>query len=462
MCEGIVEELHGIDLGDRRLNKRAVTVAEQLAAQPQASINAACGGFSETVAAYRFFDNDKVQPDKILQPHVDTTRRRIAQQDVVLVVQDTTELDLSDHPPKDARCLDREDRFGLYDHTHLAVTPQQLCLGVVGSEQFDREPESLGRAKERERRPIEEKESFRWLCGYRLASDLAGECPDTQIVSVADCEADIDDVFLEVEKHPTPADFVIRAKENRSTPERDPEGGPYSYRKIFDQVRASDVRMIKTIPLERTPKREARQAELHIRAMRVTAKSPANRPTLPTVTYNIVLVEEVGGPGDETDVCWPLMTTLPIDSVEDIFRVIDYYRTRWLIEVYFRTLKTGCRVEEIQLETVARLRNCLAFYKIIAWRVMYLTHLNRECPDLPCTSVFDQSEWKSVWRIATRRELPERPPTLSEFMPMLAGLGGYNNRASDPPPGPQAIWTGLRRMTDFALAWVAFGPETKT
>ena len=152
----------------------------------------------------------------------------------------------------------------------------------------------------------------------------------------------------------------------------------------------------------------------------------------------------------------------PIDTVEEILLVIDYYAARWTIEVFFRTLKTGCRVEEIQLEKMARVKNCLAFYKIIAWRIMSLTHLNRECPSLPCTAVFADSEWKSVWRVTTKKELPETPPTLSEFIPLLAQLGGYNNRRSESPPGPQVIWTGIRRMTDFAIAWINFGPDEQT
>jgi len=132
---------------------------------------------------------------------------------------------------------------------------------------------------------------------------------------------------------------------------------------------------------------------------------------------------------------------------------------RWVIEIYFRVLKTGCKIEEIQLETLARVKNCLAFYKIIAWRVMYLTYLNRECPEVPCTAVFDDSEWKSVWRVTTKQELPKTPPTLGEFMRLLTQLGGYNNRRTESPPGPQTIWTGIRRMTDFAIAWINFGPE---
>jgi hypothetical protein len=459
MGEGIAEELKGIDLGDKRLDQRGTGILETLGADPAASVNSACGGWGETMAAYRFFKNSAVEPDRILRPHLEATKRRMKEHPVVLIAQDTTELNFSAHPPRDAGCLNKEERLGFYDHTHLALTPQRLSLGVVRSEQYSRTLESLGKTKERANLPIEEKESFRWLDGYRLASDLAGECPDTQVVSVADSEADIYDIFLEADKHPTPADFVIRSKEARCTLERDPDSGPNVYCKMRDEVSASKVLTRRTVSLPRTPKRKARDAKLEVRAACVTLKPPHARSGLGAVTVNVVLVEEVDGPGDDTDVSWLLLTTLPIESVDEVLRVIDYYLARWIIEIYFRVLKTGCRVEDIQLETTSRVKNCLAFYKIIAWRVMQLTYLNRECPSLSCAALFDDCEWKSVWRVTTKRKLPKTPPPLSEFIPLLAQLGGYNNRPSEPPPGPQAIWVGIRRMTDFAIAWLAFGPK---
>ncbi len=462
MGEGIKDEVEGIDLGDKRLNRRSEAILEALAANPQASINSACEGWSDTLGAYRFFRNPAITPDQILQPHVAATVRRIKEHPVVLIVQDTTELDLSSHPPEDAKCLNTEDRFGLYDHTQLAVTPEQLCLGVVGVEEFDRAPETLGKTTERKTQRIEEKESLRWLTGYRLASWLAGETPATQIVSVADREADIYDIFMEAEQHLTPADFIIRAKQERCTLERDLDAGPAVYRKVRDEVSSSELRTMRTIELSQTSKREARQAELEIRAVEVAVKPPHARSSLPSVTYNVVLVEEINGPGDGTDVSWLLITSLPIDSVKDILCIIDYYTARWAVEVYFRVLKTGCRVEEIQLETMHRIKNCLAFYRIIAWRVMYLTHLNRECPSLPCDAVFDDCEWMSVWKVTTKEEIPDTPPPLSEFMSLLTRLGGYNNRPSEPTPGPQTVWVGVRRMCDFATAWLAFGPKQET
>ena len=460
MCEGIADELQGIDLGDKRLNRRSVKVIEALAANPEASINGACEGWGDTLAAYRFFDNESVTPEEILEPHRQATLRRIGVLPVVLIVQDTTELDFTDHPPKDARCLNRETRFGLYHHAHLAVTPDKLLLGVVGTECFDRAPESLGKTDERTTLPIEEKESFRWLKGYRLACELAAQCPTTQIVSVADREADIYDIFVEAQEQTgLRADYIIRGKEDRSTLERNPVAGGAAYHKVRDEVRRSKLLTTRVVELSTTPNRKARKAVLEVRAMTVRVKPPHARSHIPSVTVNIVMVEEVGGPGDGTDVSWLLITTLPIGTVDEVLLIVDYYVARWIVEIYFRTLKTGCCVEEIQLETNRRLQNCLAFYNIIAWRVLYLTYMNRTSPTLPCTAVFDDAEWKSVWRVVKKQSLPSTPPTLSEFMKLLTQLGGYNNRAQEPAPGPQTIWIGMRRMLDFATAWLSFGPE---
>ena len=440
------------------MNKRSKHLLEAFAANPAASINGACDGWGDTVAAYRFFDNKAVTPKEILRPHREATVRRMGQHPVVLVVQDTTELDYTKHPPKDVRCLNKAERLGLYSHIHLAVTPDKLILGVVGLDHFDRDAQTLGKSDERSSLPIEKKESFRWLRGYRLACQLAADSPGTQIVSVADREADIYDIFIDAQqKHGTSADYLIRARVDRCIPEHDLASGPAVFYKVRAAVGASRLLTTRVIDLGETPKRKARVARLEVRALRLEVKPPHERSHLPSVTMNVVLVEEVGGPGDDTDVSWLLLTSLPVGTVEEVSKIIDYYAARWAVEVYFRTWKTGCRVEEIQLETQARLKNCLAMYAIVAWRVLYLTYLNRTCPTLPCTVVFEECEWKSVWLVVAKQPLPKKPPELAEMMRLLTQLGGYNNRPSEPPAGPQPLWIGLRRMADFCLAWQTFG-----
>lgn len=456
----IEDEFQDIQLGDRRLNERAQSLLARLQANPTASINEACSGWDESKAAYRLFDNPNVQADKILAAHTNQTLGRIRGEEIVCIAQDTTELDYSDHPPKDVRNLDRVHRYGLYDHSHVAFTPEKLCLGVIDVHLYDRAPEQLGTSQERHGQPLRTGEGQRWLDGYRKCCEVAAKCPDTQIVSLADCEGDIYDIFVEAEQHDTPADFVIRSHRQRSTPEKDPNGGPASYKKMRAEIAACEPVAYREVQLPATSKRAFRQAKLEIRGTRMTLRAPhAKQSSMPAITISVVSVNEIDGPEDGTDVNWLLLSSLPIDGIDDILRIIDLYVARWPIEVFFRVLKSGCRVEEIQLETKERLTKALMFYKVIAWRIMFITFLGRECPELPCSVVFSDAEWKSVWKVVRRQDPPPEAPELATFIPVLATLGGYNNRQGDGPPGAEVIWRGSRRMLDFALCWQAFGPD---
>ena len=223
----------------------------------------------------------------------------------------------------------------------MAVTPSKLNLGVVGIDFFDREPQTLGKSDERSTLQIEQKESFRWLEGYRLACQLAAESPGTQIVSVADRETDIYDIFVDSQQQSGPrAEFIIRAKVAQSTPERDPAAGKAAYRKVRDEVGAAELLTTRTIELSVTPKRKARTAQLEIRAITVTVKPPHERSYLPPATLNVVLAKEVGGPGDGTDVSWLLLTSMPIGTIEEILMVIDYYVVRLAVELLFKRWKS--------------------------------------------------------------------------------------------------------------------------
>ncbi len=459
----IVSELDGLDLGDARLNRRALTLLARLADDPRASIPAACRGWSETDAAYKFFANPKTNAQAILAPHRQATIRRCAEEPVVLLAQDTTELDytLKSQSIEGLGVLDHRDRRGMHLHLHGAFTPKGCCLGIIDAKFLTRSEESIGKARERSSWPIEEKESIRWLEGYRLACSLQRTLFSGQVISIADREADIYEIFTEAASTPSwcRADFIIRAKNNRSLPEKAEENGAWCYRKLWSALEESPEVFRRTLDLSSTPKRAARVAELSVRASEVTLKPPyrADR-KLPEVTVRAVLAREIDPPDGVEPVEWLLLTSLPIDSRGAIEQVLDYYGGRWPIEILFRTLKTGCGVEELGLESMERLQPCLALYLIVAWRVMFVTYLGRECPNVPADALFTEAEWRSVWHIARQESPPASAPSLREFIPILASLGGYLNRRHDPPPGAQALWIGIRRMHDFAHAWLTFGP----
>lgn len=163
-------------------------------------------------------------------------------------------------------------------------------------------------------------------------------------------------------------------------------------------------------------------------------------------------------PKDEKPLTWILLTSLPVTTFEDVLTVIQYYLCRWEIETFFKVLKSGCKIEERQLQTTERMKALITIFMVLSWRVMFTMMMGRVCGKMPCDVIFDEAEWKSVYKILNRKQaLPEKPPNLEEFVVMIAILGGYVDRKTDGPPGIKVIWKGLARVVDFALAWEAFG-----
>ena len=173
------------------------------------------------------------------------------------------------------------------------------------------------------------------------------------------------------------------------------------------------------------------------------------------------MVRETDPPEGDVRVEWLLLTSLPIENAAAVRQVIEYYCVRWMIEIFFRTLKSGCRAEERRFETIDRQLRCLAVYLIVAWRTLYVCRLGQACPDVSCAAVFEPAEWKAVYRVVKNKPPPPHPPPLGEMVRMVAQLGGYVNRPRRDPPGPQTVWLGLQRMHDFALCWQLFGPEAE-
>ena len=170
---------------------------------------------------------------------------------------------------------------------------------------------------------------------------------------------------------------------------------------------------------------------------------------------NCILAVEDNPPAGEEPIRWYLLTSLPIDESEQIKTVIEYYRCRWEIEVFFRTLKAGCKVEELQLEELSRLLPCLALYMIVAWHILYVTMLGRTVPDLPCDVVFSEIEWHTAYSIANKKKPPKTPISLAELILIIAKFGGYLARKNDPPPGPKAMWVGMQTLMNYTIGFQA-------
>jgi hypothetical protein len=346
MAESLADEVRCAHFGDKRLSKRLGKIVDELSDKPNMSIPAATKGRAEMEAAYRFFDNRKVTPEAIVQPHISLTHQRIRQRAVVLLVQDTTELDLT-RPAQQvsgAGPLEAASRCGVFYHPLIAFGTDGLPLGTVWSKSWAREEvdtESTPEEKRERRRkiPIEEKESMRWLEGVRASREVAENCPQTECVCVADSEADIYELFSEprTTRRQRELHLLVRATHDRALSDRDNHlldavrETPCLYQTSIDVSRRKPK--IQGDSRKRRAQRDARIAETEVRATTVTLRPPHRFDRqLPEVTVNVVLVEETDPPQGETPIQWILITTLPIDEAEQVQRIIANYCIRWQIE----------------------------------------------------------------------------------------------------------------------------------
>lgn len=441
----VAAEMRSADLGDERLNRRLSLVLRRLADQPEKSLPAAFRGWGETQAAYRFFANEKVDADKILAPHREATLQRAQQHPVVLCVQDTSELDFTSRVKTEGLGpLNYEATRGINIHPMLAITPEGLCLGVLDLWQWVRDASDHG-GKDRQNRlsrPLEQKESLRWVEGYKTVSAFQEQVGETRLVYMADRDSDLFELFEAAEQGK--ADWLIRAAQDRAV-----EGGGLIWEKVGQSPLLGQVEFNLPAGRGRSPRRVVQS----LRATRVLLRAPY-RPDkkLEAVEVTVILAREDNPPAGEEPIEWLLLSNLPVRSFEEAYEKVQWYLCRWQIEVFFKILKSGCKVEDLQLQSRERIEAALAVYLIVAWRVLYLTRLGRTVPDLSCEVAFSPQEWKAVYLVSKRQKPPEEPPRLSEILTLVAGLGGYLARKGDGPPGAKTIWIGLQRTRDFALA----------
>jgi len=451
----VEEELQGVVCGDVRLKKRLFTLVRDFYACPTGNIPQACGSRAKTKACYRFFDHPQMNMDTILHPHFQATAQRIAQEPLVLVIQDTTTLSYSTH----SACqglgpigTEKEKAVGLLLHDTLAVTPQGVPLGLVDIQCYTRDKESWRKKEKHHSLPGEGKESQRWIASFEATARLQKQCPKTTLVSVADREADFYSLFLQATATPQAPHLLIRAFQKRSL-----QG---EYRSYLEKLESQPVAGIQTITVPRRGNHPSRQAQLAVRFLEVTLNPPYYLKQERAVTLWAVSAQEETIPTDGSEpVSWILLTTMPVHNFSDACERIRWYCQRWLIEVYHRTLKSGCKIEERQLKSADRMENCLAIDLIVAWRIFFLTKQGRETPDVPCTVFFEEAEWKALVAYVTKNPVPvSNPPTLKEAIWMVAGLGGFLGRKSDGYPGTKTMWLGLQRLDDITSTYQVLIP----
>jgi hypothetical protein len=434
------EESQHADFGDRRLSTRMSRLLDHLGKQPTASIPGALGGWSEIQAAYRFFDNDRVTMPKILATHAVATVARMRGHPVILGLQDTTFINFDGQRATTGLGPHSSDlEHGFLMHPLLAVTPDRQCLGLLHAETWARDA-ALGQRTKRAHKPIEAKESMRWLKGYDHLAELHDQLPATRLVCVGDRESDIYELFDHARTDH--ADWLIRAVRDRCIID-----GPC----LREFLAGTPSRGSYVIDVPAKGSLPARVATVDVRWGRVRL-DPPYRPdrALSEIEVTAIEVHEPNPPAGIDALDWLLLTSLPCpDSLDEARTIISWYACRWQIEVFFRVLKSGCGIEQLQLQTRQRLEAAIAIYAIIAWRIMYALAVDRVCPETPATDIFTDEECTAAYALAKRK----RPPrvTLHEVLRITASLGGYINKKGQGPPGPKTLWLGWQRLRDVVM-----------
>jgi hypothetical protein len=361
----------------------------------------------------------------------------------VLAPQDTTTLNYTTHPmtgglgpinhAKDAA-------IGLLLHDTLAFTEEGTPLGILDAQCWARDPQDRGKSYRRYELPIEQKESMKWLRSYRKVAEAQKLCPHTLLVSIGDRESDLYELFVEAMKDPGGPGLLVRAEKSRK-------------RKVEEQflwevMSRRDVAGSLKIHVPRRGSRKARDTWVDLRFAEVELKAPKRSRTLPPVrVWAVHIVEQVSDEMIDSPIEWMLLTTVEVKDVADAQKRVEWYSGRWGIEVYHRTLKSGCRIKDRQLGTAERLETCLGIDMVVGWRIYHLTMLGREAPELPCTVFFKDIEWKALCCYVNKTPVaPEKPPSLRKAMFMVGAIGGHLGRKGDGFPGTQTLWRGLQRL----------------
>jgi len=427
---------------DARLDKRFERIIEQLETNISGSVPQASGNYHQAKAIYRFWDNKKVTTDAILTAAIRSTKSKCTQSDVVLCIQDTTDIDFSSlKQTRGLGYLEQNYILGIKLHSAIAVSGDGLPLGILKEHFWERPIEDFGKRKDRKTKEISEKESYRWV---EFQNELNKDLKDVKkLIHICDREGDIYE-YLSVERS---------------------ENQHLLLRIVQDRIISDETHRIKAylnnlpemgrtiVNVGRKGNEPPRDAELQIRFGKVKIQCPVNQKKnakIKEIELTVIKANEIES-GVEDPIEWYLATDWEIQTKADVEQCLEYYSYRWLIERFHYVLKSGCKIEDLQLETSDRLENSIATYTIIAMRILELTYLCRIKPDLGADVVLSQEEI-AILKIKYKNRIKEEKLMLKDAMILVAMLGGFMARKSDGMPGLKTIWRGM-----FALAMMVEG-----
>jgi len=438
------EEFKNLGINCGRTIKRFIRTMITLSRKTCESMAGASDSKAEAKAMYRLIENKKLTEEVVLHAHRKATIQKMKEigETIILSVQDTTMLNYTSH--KKTEGLGDygagPDHRGLIVHSALAVTPKGIALGLLDQYIWTRDPEERGKRVDKRQKPIEEKESYKWLRSMDKSS--LGIPNGIRLVHVGDREADIFEFFDHAKRNQQ--DFLVRVVQNRMTTEAS---------RLFDKVKSepSAGKIVVEIPRDTRRNLPKREATLEIRYCRVHVEVSVNTPKKfvknKTVALSIVHIQEINPPEGVEPIEWYLATSMDIASLDEAVEKVHWYIHRWKIERFHYILKSGCEIEKLQNRTAERIQKLILMYSIISVRILGMTYMARHDPEEPCTMFLEEEEWKVLSCIANRTSTaPQTAPTIKEAVSYLAKLGGFLGRKGDGEPGAKVIWKGLNEL----------------
>lgn len=447
-ADWVIHEFAQAALPDQRHRRRLQRIASAFAQKPTAPIPQACDSLAEAKATYRFVENDAIIPAVIRESHHQATVQRVGAHPIILAVQDTTVLNYSTHPCTEGLgpiCHPRKS-IGLLVHSTLAITPAGQPLGFLHNaiRARDRHAQVLSR----ERRKLADKESHKWVESLTACQAVARLCPDTMLVNITDREGDLYELFVQALGAPEPdrVELLVRARHDRKLA----EGAATLWQQVAHQPVAGTLQ----VRVGRHGDHPRRLASLSIRFCAVQLKAPKRKAQQPSLRLWAIQTQEVHPPNGTPPILWQLLTTLPVTSAAEAIERVGWYAQRWQIEVIHKVLKSGCKVEQRQLETAQRLERALSIDLVVAWRILALCKAARELPDDPISDWLPAAQWQTLWcYVHQRTTVPKNSPTVHQAVRWIAQLGGFLGRKSDGEPGTTTLWRGLQQLEAMTRMW---------
>ena len=456
------QEFGQAELGDTRRTARLVKSVHLVASSMGTPVTASPRRDMTAVRGYwRFIekaDEVGVTPDKVLAPHRARTIERMRTQEVVLCVQDGTDISYSTRPECDTlevigRNQTTAEAKGVHLHATLAINDTGLPLGVLRCSYRKKE----GHTK-----------THQWIDGLHDIDEAAQTLPrKTRVMSVMDREGDVFEIFA-AQQCCKRTDLLVRARHDRKLNPRQDRSPKHNKKqaRLFEAMRKgppAGEMALSVSKLSRRAKsgrvtsqgRPGRHARLEVRYRTLTLP-PTQDKNAAGVRVSAVHVREIAPPAGAKRLEWYLLTTAEVRSAEEAKEMVMYYNRRWRVEDTFRVLKTGCRVEKLRMQRADRLHLAITLHMVTAWRIMLMTLLGRGSTDLPAKVLFTDTELDVLWVYARNYNLPEHTNLTSAVL-LVAMMGGYRNRKHDPPPGHEIMWRGYASLQIWAIAYQAFG-----